>query len=381
MAEAVSDTVEKILEDAGMDVGQDTLDDITNNVISTVGKDATEDAIKDALADSVESVLKTSGDLLSNVTKSTMNDYLKAAAIQLSKDTAEEAAINAGKQVARVGYPASKLALTYGNRILQGMLLGGLSTELIGHWAGFDKPSPDTSGQCTIHASDSNDCNAIGAYLGATSSTFANGGVCRVSGGTVTKDSCRGVRKASFKNGICTVTGSSIIDDRVCLNLQDPCSDDCQPCNNMTRSSCPDGTSCRNRVCEHLRNVAAGDHPRAHPYIQAQYVDGACRLINITEPQCKQLGVIEVENVCQYGTNPKTMVVCNKDTDCTVAPQGKCVPSYTNGNGNPMGGCLPPWGSNCPNIVPPEARYATFIWIVVIVLLVALLLYLKIFSS
>lgn len=377
MAEGVSSIVKKFLEDAGMDVSEDALKDIAENVSKAIGDNVTKDAIKDALADSVENVLKQSGDLLSNVTKDALKDYISKGADQVAKDTEEEAAIRAGAQVPRIGYPSSKVAVAMGNRIVSkmgGFALLGVASELVGHWAGFDKPPPDMSGTCTVQATDENDCNAIGQYLGAKTATFDKRGACRVSGGTVTQDSCKNVRKASFQNGMCTVTGSSIIDDRVCLDLNNPCSDDCQTCNTTNQSNCPAGTSCRNRVCEHLRNVAAGNN-KSKPYIQAQYINGACRLINITEPQCQRLGVIEIENVCQYGDNPKTTVACKADSDCNVAAEGKCVPSYTNGNGNPMGGCIPPWGADCPKIVPPDARYATLVWIVVAVVLVLVLLW------
>lgn len=417
MAEGVSSIVKKLLEDAGMDVSEDALKDIAENVSKAIGDNVTKDAVEDALADSVENVLKQSGDLLSNVTKDALKDYISKGADQVAKDTEEEAAIRAGTQVPRIGYPSSKVAVAMGNRIVSkmgGFALLGVASELIGHWAGFDKPPPDMSGTCTVQATDENDCNAIGQYLGAKTATFDKRGACRVSGGTVTQDSCKNVRKASFQNGMCTVTGSSIIDDRVCLDLNCPCSDDpsvkvcqygtnpkttnvceadsdcnaaaqgkcvpyckplpCQTCNTTNQSNCPAGTSCRNRVCEHLRNVAAGNN-KSKPYIQAQYINGACRLINITEPQCQRLGVIEIENVCQYGDNPKTTVACKTDSDCNVAAEGKCVPSYTNGNGNPMGGCIPPWGADCPKIVPPDARYATLVWIVVAVVLVLVLLW------
>ena len=166
-----------------------------------------------------------------------------------------------------------------------------------------------------------------------------------------------------------------IVDDRVCFDAQKPCIPSnlsCKTC--KSKSKCPTGTKCRNRVCEHLRYIAADGKMTKKPMVQATYAKKTCNLINVTKAQCDALGLKEVNYVCKYGSNPRTLIPCKHDKECTASKDGKCVSSYTKGNKNPMAGCLVP-GGDCPPTVSPEARYGTMTWIVIAFLVIVVIIF------
>lgn len=375
------------------EVGEDIFADATESAMKDIGMDAVEDGTQESIAQGAEKyyqqgrlignpiseeeavmksatdVLRDGGEISGDVSEATLTDMSKEAGEQAEKDEAAEAAIKDGKQVARTSRPLARNALKYANKAMQGVMLAGLATGLLG--MAFSGPGEDVGGGCTVQARDENDCDAIATYLGATDTPTFDKGACRISGGMVTAKSCKSVRKSVYEGGMCKVTGSMIVDDRICFDPKDPCppsSNKCIACSHHTK--CPTGTTCRSRVCEHLRNVAANGSLKK-PLVQAVYANNACNLINVTKQQCDRLGVPEIVTVCQYGSNPKTLVPCKTDKDCTATDKGKCVASYTKGNKNPAADCLNPT-KTCPLPISPEARWGTILWIVLGVLLLVM---------
>jgi hypothetical protein len=371
-------------------VAEDIYEDATQNTMKAIGMDAVEDGTQKSIAQTAEEyyqqgkligapiseedaviksatkVLRDGGEISGNVTNSTLTDMSKEAEEQATKDEAADAAVKDGKQVARGIRPVAKNALKYGNKVMQGAMVVGLATGLLS--MAFSGPGEDVGGGCTVQARDENDCDAIATYLGATDTPTFEKGACRISGGMINAKSCKNVRTSVFEGGMCKVTGSMMVDDRICFDPKDPCppsSNKCIVCSHQTK--CPKGTTCRSRVCEHLRNVAANGSLKK-PLVQAMYANNACNLINVTKQQCDRLGVPEIVTVCQYGKNPKTLVPCKTDKDCTAADNGKCVASYSKGNKNPAADCLNPT-KTCPLPISPEARWGTILWIVLGVLL------------
>ena len=375
MAEETGEILEESVGKTLEDIGIDTLDDGANANIADQANSMYEEYAgtansltkQEAVMEATKNVLKESGDLANNVSKDTLQTLVDDSAQQAVED-AEKTAVK------REPVPYSKQALKYGSRVLQGALVVGFSATLL--TMAFEKPKTDVGGSCVIRAKDENDCSAIGTYLGATAATYdKKKSMCKISGGYVTEDACKNVRKTSYVDGLCKVTGSMIVDDRVCFDAEKPCIPSnlsCKTC--KSKSKCPTGTKCRNRVCEHLRYIAADGKMTKKPMVQATYAKKTCNLINVTKAQCDALGLKEVNYVCKYGSNPRTLIPCKHDKECTASKDGKCVSSYTKGNKNPMAGCLVP-GGDCPPTVSPEARYGTMTWIVIAFLVIVVIIF------
>jgi hypothetical protein len=377
MAEVGEDIFADATEDTMRDIGMDGVDDGTQGSIARGARQYYQEgkliakpiSEGEAIMKSATNVLKDAGEISGNVSESTLTNMSKEAGEQAAKDEAAEAAVKDGKEAARTSRPVARNALKYANKAMQGVMLAGLATGLLG--MAFSGTGEDVGGGCTIKARDENDCLAIATYLGATDTPTFKNGACRISGGMITAESCKNVRESVFEDGSCKVTGSMIVDDRICFDPKNPCapsSNKCIACSHKT--ICPKGTTCRSRVCEHLRNVAANGSLK-RPLVQAMYANNACNLINLTKQQCDRLGVPEIANVCQYGNNSKTLVSCKSNQDCTAADEGKCVPSYSKGNSNPAADCLNPT-KTCSLPISPEARWGTILWIFIGFLLVSM---------